>query len=215
MKAVIAVVALFLSYPVMAQESKEVVRVEVPNKYSSGDTSDLTRSQLNENFEFIHRNSVPVGSIISSVLEPIVFATLAGDDGRFDPTTSKWYPANGDKVNGSIYARATGGKDVPNLSGMFLRGLNYSFSRDKQRKDGHEDPDGKERSPGSIQPDTVAKHKHHIAGYLGLLGGIGGESGATPLRNDGVDPASTTDNLEAGKETRPRNIAVFYYIKIN
>ena len=64
------------------------------------------------------------------------------------------------------------------------------------------------RSIGSWQDDSFEAHTHSAATMSGVLGnlGIGGGSDTTPTTNN------TTSS--GGGETRPRNVAMYYIIKV-
>jgi hypothetical protein len=153
---------------------------------------------------------IPVGSIISSFLKPKEFTELAGDEGGFDPTSSTWVPADGRDVPGSKYSKVLTSQ-VPDLRGMFLRGLNYSEDG-MVRADGKEDPDGSDREAGGYQADAFKSHKHKLSEYR-----VGAEDAG--LRVAVLDPSSKKAEshtmLEGSLETRPKNIALFYYVRIN
>lgn len=103
---------------------------------------------------------MPVGTIVSSLLEPDVFATAAGDLPGCDPVTKCiWVPADGRNVEGSEYESITGSATVPDLRGMFLRGTSDG------RDDGKQDVESS-RSAGSYQHDSFQQHKHNIDPYL-------------------------------------------------
>jgi hypothetical protein len=99
---------------------------------------------------------------------------------------------------------------LPDLRGMFLRGLN-SFDIGKVRDDGKEDPDGKDRSAASFQIDMLQEHNHKVSSKTADTGQKGRK---LPYRNGGLDGDWQTENY-GGSETRPKNVAVYYYIKIN
>jgi hypothetical protein len=87
---------------------------------------------------------------------------------------------------------------------MFLRGMNEG------RNDGKQDPDGREA--GSYQPQSIEAHRHKI-GTAGIWPRTWANGGSgepkTAYKADGfTDPSG-------GKETRPKNVAVYFYIKIN
>ena len=156
-----------------------------------------------------------VGSVETSLLPPSVFAQVVGDPEVFDPTTSKWVLANGRDVSGSLFATVTGGTIIPDMRGMFLRGLNVG------RDDGLEDPAG-ERIAGDTQEDAFQGHGHEHqrssnAGYTKtgtFLGAYG-----IPEYQDGriLEPSDLPGYgpVRYDVETRPKNVAVYYYIKIN
>jgi len=168
-----------------------------------------TEAKIAETFD----RRLPVGIIVPSVLDPAAFATVAGDSGDFDTRSSAWVPADGRPVPGSAFAKRTGGARTPDLRGLFLRGLNYS-SPNEARADGHQDPDGGQRKPGDFQNDALAKHSHQFK-WLSVSGSGNAEVGG----GQGYPRREVTENTaeqEGGaSETRPRNAAVFYYVKIN
>jgi hypothetical protein len=147
--------------------------------------------------------SLPVGAIIASMLPPDSFAKSVGDPLDFDPAKSKWVLANGTyDISRSTYRALSGKRLPPDLRGMFLRGVNAG------RNDGKEDPSG-DREAGGYQEDALAKHTHPLGyGAHGLANGKGGGDLESGLPS--VNTLPTGD-----KETRPKNVAVYYYLKIN
>ncbi len=142
---------------------------------------------------------MPIGSVIASMLTPKEFKDrVRGDD--------KWVLADGRKCEGSTYFNITGKSKTPDLRGMFLRGLNSG------RNDGWKDPDGTDRVVGSYQPDNFNKHNHttYLSSNYGseAKGGKGVEGSVYKGQKSGT-------TMEGGNENRPKNIAVYYYIKIN
>jgi hypothetical protein len=168
-----------------------------------------TADEIVETFD----RRLPVGTIVSSVVAPKLFSELAGDPGGFGTSESIWVPADDRDVSGSIYAKETGRTKVPDLRGMFLRGLNYS-SPDRLRSDDWIDPDdpkGKERTAGDVQRDSFGMHRHETSS-ISTRGWESNASGQIWIRH-GEKGGKVG---EAGqKETRPKNVAVYYYIKIN
>lgn len=147
---------------------------------------------------FLKSDRNPIGMIVPSMLTLAQFQAING---------TSWVLANGASVSGSTYAAITGSSTVPDLRGMFLRGKNNS------RADTNEDPDG-ERSLGNLQNDDFKSHNHDIIVY---------DSGGTDtnLPTDYFPKSSlpgtntTAIQSKGGLETRPKNIAVNYFIKIN
>jgi hypothetical protein len=98
--------------------------------------------------------------------------------------------------------------NVPDLRGLFLRGVNGT------REGDFCDPDSTNRSSGnavgSIQPDAIRSHSH---GYTAPpTGGSygGGNPGNIPQN---PPPANPTTAPFGGSETRPKNAYVYYLIK--
>ncbi|HWM92474.1 MAG TPA: hypothetical protein VN493_17040 [Thermoanaerobaculia bacterium] len=160
---------------------------------------DLLKS-VREAEERLAKQAVPVGSVVASMLDYNEFREIAG---------SGWFPADGRTVStSSKYAVITGRTALPDLRGMFLRGLN-EFETGKRRVDGSEDPDL--RKVGDYQQDNFRAHNHSYD--LHWVGGNGSgiqSGGSYPRQSDSRQTSSSGD-----KETRPRNVALFYYVKVN
>jgi hypothetical protein len=139
----------------------------------------------------------PVGSVLASYLAPHQMQEKYGEqwvlaDGREVSTTTKFYDI-------------TGKTKVPDLRGMFIRGLNVD------RKDGKQDPEGHDRLVGDYQADAFQKHNHAIR-----TAGIWGRS----FKGENGSPKTAYEKSEetgdrGGTETRAKNIALYYYIKIS
>jgi hypothetical protein len=200
--------------------------LRVPHQLSSERAPKA--SEFNENFTFLAEEisrlktqlasvqtspsatPLPVGTIIASVLPPIEFLRLYQD---------QWTLANGDDVSiQTKFAQLTGRTKLPDLRGVFLRGIN------KGRSDDYRDPAG-ERDPGSLQPDGFKQHHHHggypahLASRYGIETGAASPPGTRYDFSDSDGPVGWTQaaktNSVGDAETRPKNVAVFYYIKIN
>jgi len=185
----------------------------------------LQADSLADNIRTIR--NMPVGTIISSMLPPSEFTRAVGDPSNFDLSRSQWTLAD-DKgsIPGTRWAELTNNSPVPDLRGMFLRGINSG------RNDGNGDPDG-DREPGHLQLDSLQEHNHRIGlhedrdqlAYFDI-GGTGADPSGTfpngiqnienPIFRVGL-PTTYPRRSEARvtNETRPRNISVYYYIKIN
>jgi hypothetical protein len=166
-----------------------------------------TSAEIVETFD----RRLPVGTIVSSVVHPQQFSELAGDPGGFEAPESVWVPADGRLVPGSTYASYVGGP-VPDLRGVFLRGLDYSEDRNVLCG---RDPDGAVRIAGHYQEDALQDHKHKTTAINNnsVNNSIAGINRRTSARS----PATVDEVLDArtADETRPKNVAVYYYIKIN
>lgn len=155
-----------------------------------------------------------LGTIIASYLDYDNLIAITGDPNIINVTVSKWIPADGRSIIGSKLANRTTKTEAPDLRGKFLRGLNQFYSVGEPNLNQlMANPENK--TLGAFQEDRVGKHTHPI------------------LTNDDGTPISTnnykttayskrngiTINSESNDnnqiETRPKNISVFYYIKIN
>lgn len=170
-------------------------------------------------------NDSPIGAIMSSVLTYPQFCSLNGQDSFVnyaDHDRCKWVPADGRSVIGSIYG--THINHVPDLRGVFLRGLNsFGHSADAlplvlEHADLKDDAnDFNNREPNSFEGDVLKKHNHRIPpGAMSMGPGphIQGQHNYMEEMAGRQSPIYT-DPAGEGNETRPRNVAVFYYIKIN
>ncbi len=95
------------------------------------------------------------------------------------------------------------------MRGMFLRGLNVG------RSDGLQDPDT--RAAGSYQADENKSHNHTNGSYQYLLQS---DCNTTTFPTDTTCGEPNLGSVGAiaasgGPEARPRNIAVYIYVKIN
>ncbi|MFZ8198397.1 hypothetical protein [Alteromonas portus] len=165
----------------------------------------------------------PIGSIITTVLDWDSFSqiTEGKSSSTWDAGKSRWAPADGRSVSASKYTRKTGKAEAPDLRGVFLRGLNqfdpfYNF----QVSDKQADVDSN-RSVGSLQLDAFQGHKHFQENRLVKSGqdDLPNTPDQRPKQN-GAD--NSEGKYEAGfgtprisSETRPKNVAVYFYIRIN
>jgi len=97
---------------------------------------------------------------------------------------------------------------LPDLRGRFLRMLNNGATGD-----GHDPDTG--RQIGSYQKDEFTKHFHDISASSGVYSGDGKDRRnyqGYMTRHVGPEPTNDAGN---SPETRPKNIAVNAYIKIN
>jgi hypothetical protein len=122
-----------------------------------------------------------------------------------------WVLCDGRDVIGSDYAvlkegDAVTSHNIPDARGQFLRGLDTS---------GTVDPDGAGRVIGDSQVDDFKEHDHtmrYVATYdLRATGGT--DMYGTNISSFNKDNPET--DLRGGAETRPKNVAVNMFIKIN
>jgi hypothetical protein len=132
-----------------------------------------------------------VGDIRQSFLTEVQFQSLNGSD---------WVLCDGRSVTGSSYETITGNPNIPDARGVFLRGKNNG------RTDGNENPDG-ELSLGAYQADEYESHTHAAAQYHPNSAPAGGV--------EGVVAGVSSSGASGGNETRPKNVTVNNFVKIN
>lgn len=177
--------------------------------------------------------SKPSNDQLLKAIQSLLAASIpAGLISAFGTATapSGWLVCDGSVVNKAVYpalfnaiGRAWGAGDgvntfaLPDLRGEFLRGVDGGRGLDSGR------------ALGSVQAGQVQQHKHVIPwGEHAYDGGFGtvpgsGRSGSGDsdtdnswlLSNDGSDYVGQVNATGVvGNETRPRNVAVLYCIKI-
>lgn len=153
---------------------------------------------------------LPVGMVIASPLPWGQFSQLSLESSSFDAKKNKWAPCDGRSIAGS--ALATGGTgEAPDLRGVFIRGLNdFAAGTVPPVPADRADPEAGRRA-GDFQADELKQHTHKL-GYhkWGLKNG----NGDVNLQASHALPSVETQP-EGGAETRPKNVALYYYIKIN
>lgn len=189
-----------------------------------------------------YNKDIPVGTIVVSYLNWTQFESItqnnsANPAGPFwSSRYSKWAPADGRSVPLSKFVTATSRPDVPDLRGVFLRGLNF-FSSDQPYAVKPEQADPDSRTLGSFQQEAFKKHNHggrtgndspdhsHERNGYPFKVDYGNDNYTqnqdTPKNGYGrqTDGANTRHqhpiDFEGGNETRPKNVAIYYYIRIN
>lgn len=121
-------------------------------------------------------------------------------DGSAVPTESK-------------YRSLTGKTNVPDLRGVFLRGKDNLRPGERPRND-----DG-DSDLGKYQGDAVAAHQHDFKWGFKQDGSIVGghiQGGDKTSYTVAADPNEKTEvQPNASGETRPRNVTVNYFTRIN
>ncbi len=178
---------------------------------SSQDTTKTFTTSMSEDAagSVIALNSIvsvgAVGDVKYSILEPDKFTQENGDG---------WVLMEGQDIKGTDLWKLTGIETLPDARGVFLRGLN----RGRNKEEGDAEGD---RQVGSSQDDTFENHSHPV-GPLVLGWNTEGNNGKHRIdTDDGGSWGNPPYDVEqiakpVGKEeTRPRNIALFTYIKVS
>ena len=171
---------------------------------------------------------LPIGGVIAHVRRPdnkeVITSLMEEDKRREIAENTVWILANGADVRGSKYAKKIG-EEVPDLTGLFLRGIDPSGEPKR-------DPDS-DRRPGDIQnfatalpsvPFNIVRDGNHTHNYLmNRSSTVPGPR--TLIRSDGQPENGSLAGNASGihghsisggdKETRPINAAVWFYIRIN
>jgi hypothetical protein len=162
-----------------------------------------------------------LGTIISSVLNYDQLTRHIDEPQAVNPATSSYVPCDGRSIAGSKLAQLTGRQNIPDLRGKFARGLNQFYSVGEPTPF---DPvifgdTQSQRTVGDFQGDEIGPHSHQMNFNLGRQpgwsGGWGGDGNVRAVNSPGDPGNDHHPEPNGGMETRPRNIAVYFYIKIN
>lgn len=144
-----------------------------------------------------------LGDIKYSILEPYKFN---------DQHEGEWVIMQGQSIKGSDLSLLSGMNTLPDARGMFLRSMNLG------RVDGDVDS---VRQVGSFQGDSLHSHHHSISpcGHANGSNALLAQKWvASTESNCNERSRNVSENFQVIKdksETRPKNIALFIYIKIN
>ncbi len=164
------------------------------------------RSSVSENLiqtlggaiNYALKNAMPLGSVIASMLTEAQYQ---------DQTSTGWVLADGRSCASSAYAVLTGFTTVPDMRGVFVRGKNGA------RSAGTGNPSG-DVALGTYQADEVKAHSHTFPLNPSALV----ENGGPLVHDDGsefsITPVTATASSN-GAESRPRNVTMNYFIRID
>lgn len=166
----------------------------------------------------VYEDSSPVGTIISSFIDWDTFQQITAcnkeTNGIWQSKFSIWSPCDGRMVPNSFLSEKASLTNVPDLRGVFLRGLNVIDALGESKgKISKVDPAHKDidegRTVGSFQQQDIQSHTHT---YFA-------PTTSSPIRGSGgyapENPGTGTTGSTGGAETRPKNVSIYYYIKIN
>jgi len=157
---------------------------------------------------------LPVGTIICSYLNFDQFSAVTDNNIKspgnvYISKYSKWAPADGRAVPNSQFATITSQNIVPDLRGVFIRGLNQ-FDQNSPVPQDNSKNDPINRLVGTYQSDELKSHNHKFRSP------VNGSTVSHPAQSQvHADFGDAQTEMTGGTETRPKNIAVYYYIRIN
>lgn len=167
-------------------------------------------SQEQVDSAIIAATDLPLGTIIVSMLPYEEFSNLNGFDSKFDQESSIWAPCDGRVIERSKLGSIS---RTPDMRGLFLRGANSMYNENigaGPLSSDHLNPD--ETELGGYQSDAIIRHNHkYVAGTKEYTTKL--TDNDRYLINPGEKETSNNENGQ--KETRPKNITVNYFIKIN
>ena len=154
-----------------------------------------------------------LGNVVYSVLSPDLFREQNGNgwfllDGGID------LKANGFTFNQTDLCLSTGAfcNELPDARGVFIRGMNMNRST----KSGDVD---NARKVGSLQLDSVGHHSHKFEAGIAIAKDKDnpGDPGGHIQGPENNKWSFETTNIGNGiiNETRPKNINLYIYIKLN
>ncbi|VFN05531.1 MAG: hypothetical protein BECKG1743D_GA0114223_111151 [Candidatus Kentron sp. G] len=167
------------------------------------------------------QDRLPLGTIVQSILAWPEYVKAMNDKLAFDPKINLWAPCDKRDITGSDLAALSKRTEAPDLRGVFLRGMNQFDPEEPGAVSGKRRDPGPREADG-FQHDNVGTHRHVLE-----------TTTRAPPKPEHYTPSSTNipvirkaflpyrstkypiDNNRPGGETRPNNVAVHYYIKIN
>jgi hypothetical protein len=161
-----------------------------------------------------------VGDVVYSILTPEQFSQVHG---------TGWVLMDGRAIDQQVdLRRLFNWTNVPDARGVFIRGMN--LGRPKDSGDVGSDAQNN-RAIASYQGDVFKSHFHHLSNAdIGnqrngdVFASALGQWGTTPMSNanfeyqqhgTGTPPFLFKSSSVGDAETRPRNIALYTYIKVH
>lgn len=141
-----------------------------------------------------------VGQIVASMLSVTKFQETYNINGE------QWELAKGQDAPPDSRYRTDVGEKLPDLRGVFLRGKNHGREVATGNPEG--DPD-----VGAYQKDEVVTHTHGLTQLD--IGGGEDDGRSDNVRAKYKNKVEETTDPYGGKETRPRNVTVNYFIRVN
>lgn len=177
----------------------------------------LPPTDLEKKLKALSVSSNPVGTIISSYFS---FDEIKKINPEF---SDYWLPADGRQVSrDSAYFKAkTDGSlnivKIPDLRGTFLRGLNSFGNSPLSSAPNTAQLDPETRTVGSYQGDENKNHTHTATISPGEAPYRASGMGHQSDKKQEIQWAATSIAIQpsGGAESRPKNYAIYYFIKVN
>jgi hypothetical protein len=188
----------------MAEVPDQRVKVSVEESQFLGGTTESFTERYAAAINWIVKNVLPQGpgSVIYSKMSLAQFQAVKGVG---------WVLANGANVSGSLYHTVTGRTNIPDIRGVFIRGLNNG------RSDGKQNPDA--TALNGLQLDGTKAHTHstiNSTNYAASRNLGGGAAGA--VRRAVFSTAVTVNvgtSVPGGAEMYPKHVVMNAFIRIN
>ncbi|OQP38617.1 hypothetical protein A4H97_17995 [Niastella yeongjuensis] len=145
------------------------------------------------------QKNADLGNVQYSVLEPAVFRQVNGEG---------WVLMDGRNIQDSELFRLSGLTILPDARGLFLRSMNEGRDVNQGDADGN-------RAIGNYQADAFKSHAHQISPAHAVMDNDLGTNGCEGGHDVRYGRSVMSSSEYGGLETRPRNISLYLYIKIN
>lgn len=211
----------YATSPVIAHEGQEIVKFEKPENLADKSNKAATTEWVQNLLAQMMDSIVPIGAIIEYTNEVVPSDNFMYAHGQAVSRTL--YPTLFARI-GTRYGAGDGSTtfNLPDKRGLFTREWDNGKGIDSGRV------------LGTVQQDTVEKHKHiqslgeaydtagifgksTAKGYQGSQGGLDNDNYLWYTNDGGVyqgtDPNSENPNV-MGNETRPKNIAMVSLIRV-
>lgn len=179
--------------------------------------SEAAASAIGAVANYLLQIQLPVGSVFPSMLtEPQLQALLN------NPNPSTWVVADGRDVTGSQFQFVTGMTNIPDLRGIFVRGLNNGGSAAGTRSDSYANPNDPSGTftPGTLALDAVGPHYHNYATQRrnadgSAIADVWFTNSSLGSNTYSTDQGSATPQGSVLVETAPKNASLIWFIRIN
>lgn len=193
--------------------------------YTFDDGVGSAKIDLPTNYYKKRSTDMPIGSIVTSLLDYSSFLKVNGLVETNDINKMIWAPCDGRSIGDqeNTYGALSGGR-APDLRGLFLRGANeigIPVITTPEANEAFLNPD--DTQVGKKQMDAFQGHKH----YNSSLSLIQHNKGRPFLKYNDRDATFSTKKESEGKyivpgyetprvskETRPKSMTVYYYVKV-